>query len=144
MLKTYLENIITVIFFPIWTSFVFIGISTFSFIILTILSDFNIAMAIVATIFFVPFALVILFLFYLVAMTVNKEIDKGSNKTIRLISKNIIPPIVFFVVGMFSSVIEKEDKFEYYLSIPLAFLIMYFFDKIIKFLEKPKKTVPLT
>lgn len=67
---------------------------------------------------------------------VDKVIDKLNNKILKFVSINIIPPIVYILIDQYSSLIKDEDKLEYYLSIPFSFLIMYFFDKIIKKINK--------
>lgn len=141
MIKPYsqVEAIFLTIFFSFWRSLVFLSISVLSFMLLSILSSFTVPMIIFALIFFIPISLLIAFVLYLAATLVSRELDKNLSKTLQFISYRIIPPIVFILIGYFSSVVADEDKIYYYLSIPLSFLIIYFFDKAIKLLDKPRK-----
>jgi hypothetical protein len=140
MLKTDLQSktIFLALFVAIWRSFIFLGISIFSFFTLSILSSFSIQVAIFAIIFFLPLFLFILLTLYYVATVIDKKIDKISDKILKIISHKIMPPIVFLLIAQFSSVIEEGDRSYYYLSIPLSFIIIHFFDKIIKFLERKR------
>lgn len=131
-----IKNIFLILFFSIWRTFVFIGISVFSFLALKTFSDFGFPMVILAIILFLPFFLIILFVLHFAVKAVDKVIDKLNNKILKFVSINIIPPIVYILIDQYSSLIKDEDKLEYYLSIPFSFLIMYFFDKIIKKINK--------
>jgi hypothetical protein len=131
-------NIFVLIFISIWSSFVFTAISFFAFISLEIITT-SILMAIVGGIIFIPFVLLILFLLYFAAKSINREINYCENKVLKIISRNIIPPVVYLLIGSFASIIDENNRLNYLLSMPLSFLIIYLFNRISKILDEKKE-----
>jgi hypothetical protein len=133
-------NIFFIIFLSFWRLVVFLGISFYAFIILSVLGSSSLKTDILAIIIFIfiflPITLLILFLLYTVAVIIGREVDKNLNKKFKFIFYNIIPSMIFILINHFISAIQNSDQIYYYFSIPLAIFIIYFFDKGIEYINR--------